>query len=67
LTALAVEPVSGMRASELYQRTTDTTNCPFAGDLLLPSVPGAGRPAQPASQFFYDMDAPAEGNKVGVI
>ena len=40
LYALNIEPIDQMKASDLYQATTDQTECPYSGNLLLPTTVG---------------------------
>lgn len=57
LYALSLEPIDQMKASDLYQPTTDQTECPYTGRMLLPSVCGK---QEKSSQFFYDVDSHEE-------
>ncbi|XP_069681635.1 CWF19-like protein 1 [Periplaneta americana] len=57
LYALSLEPIDQMKASDLYQATTDQTECPYTGRMLLPNIYGK---QERSSQFFYDMDSHEE-------
>lgn len=64
LYALNIVPLEHMRASELYQGTTDETQSPFPGLAFFPNPKGS---QEKANQFFYDMNAPNDrrGGKRG--
>jgi hypothetical protein len=38
LYAFSLIPIDQMRASDLYQETTDLTECPYTGSMLKPSL-----------------------------
>jgi hypothetical protein len=38
LYAFSLAPIGQMRATDLYQETTDQTDCPYTGNLLQPSL-----------------------------
>ncbi|CAB3387551.1 Hypothetical predicted protein [Cloeon dipterum] len=58
LYALSLTPVVFTALRELSQRTTDETPCPYPNST---SLPGATTKREGSNQFFYDMDAPADG------
>ncbi|XP_071454762.1 CWF19-like protein 1 [Hetaerina americana] len=53
LYAFSVIPLERMAASELCQRTTDETPCPYPKHSLLPS---ATMSSEQPTQFFFDMN-----------
>lgn len=57
--ALNLTPLAKIPQSELAQRTTDETPCPYPND---PAIPGAtsGNKREKMTQFFYDMSTPEE-------
>lgn len=57
LYALSIVPIDRMKASELYLGTTDETASPFSGLVFQSNPKGA---QEQSSQFFYDMNAPAD-------
>ncbi|XP_063242249.1 CWF19-like protein 1 [Bacillus rossius redtenbacheri] len=58
LYAANLEPIDKMSAMELYQATTDQTECPFSGNMLLHNLNKTQ--VEHTSQFFYDMNPPRE-------
>nr|CAD7451174.1 unnamed protein product [Timema bartmani] len=48
-----------MSAKELYQQTTDQTECPYSGNMLSPHI--NKKPEEP-TQFFYDMNHSDDGD-----
>ncbi|XP_049831273.1 CWF19-like protein 1 [Schistocerca gregaria] len=58
LYALSIDPIEKMRAMELYQQTTDQTECPYSGSMLLPSI--TQNKEEKSNQYFFDMDAPED-------
>ncbi|XP_021938616.1 CWF19-like protein 1 [Zootermopsis nevadensis] len=61
LYAFSLLPVDEMKASHLYQETTDQTDCPYTGGMLKPIL---SKKQARSSQFFYDLDSPTdEGNQ----
>lgn len=57
LYAFTLVPIDQMRTSELYQETTDQTDCPYTGTMLQPSL---SNKQVRHTQYFYDMDSPDE-------
>ncbi|KAJ9592078.1 hypothetical protein L9F63_001387, partial [Diploptera punctata] len=58
LYAVNIEPIDQMKTSELYQATTDLTECPYSNRMLLPMTSGK---QERSAQFFYDMNSPVDG------
>lgn len=54
LYAFNLTPIDQMSTSDLYQETTDQTDCPYTGTMLQPSL-SHKQVRQP--QYFYDMDS----------
>nr|CAD7456044.1 unnamed protein product [Timema tahoe] len=59
LYAANLEPIDKMLAKELYQQTTDQTECPYSGNMLSPHI--NKKPEEP-TQFFYDMNHSDDGD-----
>nr|CAD7434267.1 unnamed protein product [Timema monikensis] len=59
LYAASLEPIDKMSAKELYQQTTDQTECPYSGNMLSPHI--NKKPEEP-TQFFYDMNQSDDGD-----
>ncbi|KAK3914063.1 CWF19-like protein 1 [Frankliniella fusca] len=60
LYALSIVPMEHMRASELYQGTTDETTSPFPGLAHLPNPRGI---QEKSTQYFYDMNASSDSRR----
>ncbi|KAJ8883083.1 hypothetical protein PR048_014922 [Dryococelus australis] len=60
LYAASLEPIDKMLSMDLYQGTTDQTECPFSGNMLLQNLNKTQ--IEHTSQFFYDMNPPVEGD-----
>lgn len=60
LYALSIVPMEHMRASELYQGTTDETMSPFSGLVRLSNPRGV---QEKSTQFFYDMNASSDSRR----
>ncbi|CAH1125889.1 unnamed protein product [Ceutorhynchus assimilis] len=64
LYALNATPLDKMKISELLQKSTDETICPFNFDELESKVLGnKKRKTGGSNQYFYDMNAPMEDDK----
>jgi hypothetical protein len=55
LYAFSLTPTDQMKTSDLYQETTDQTDCPYTGTMLQPTL--SSKQVR-HSQYFYDMDSP---------
>ncbi|XP_067003208.2 CWF19-like protein 1 [Anabrus simplex] len=60
LYAFSIDPIDRMKASILYQPTTDQTYIPYTGSMLQ-DIGKNSKQEEPA-QFFYDMKPPTEEN-----
>ncbi|KAJ8960251.1 hypothetical protein NQ318_003976 [Aromia moschata] len=58
--ALSLTPMDKMKLSDLLQKTTDETPCPFNFQELESKIFKIKRKSSGPSQYFYDMNAPED-------
>ncbi|KAG5899542.1 hypothetical protein JTB14_008228 [Gonioctena quinquepunctata] len=63
--ALSLTPLDKMKMSELFQKTTDETPCPFDFQDLEARIFKTKRKSSGPNQYFYDMNATEEKMKHG--
>ncbi|KAJ8925700.1 hypothetical protein NQ315_009547 [Exocentrus adspersus] len=61
--ALSLTPLDKMKVSELFQKTTDETPCPFSFIELESKIFKTKRKLPQTNQYFYDMNATDETDK----
>ncbi|XP_056630203.1 CWF19-like protein 1 homolog [Diorhabda sublineata] len=58
--ALSITPLDKIKVSELLQKTTDESFCPFNLSELENKIFKVSRKNKQCAQYFYDMDAPID-------
>ncbi|XP_018563019.1 CWF19-like protein 1 homolog isoform X2 [Anoplophora glabripennis] len=61
--ALSITPLDKMKMSDLFQKTTDETPCPFNFNELESKIFKIKRKISGVNQYFYDMNATDEGEE----